>query len=167
MAYADKGIIMFTIKESSIKTYNGNYMVDPYSVVYNSVCAGGQLFFGDDRHFFIDIDIETGRCYGISIILDAFDFCNIDYTIDKFSEAELFYNDPSTKKYQFYTTENLLPKCYVNKDNRLILIGNPNTKIELVRFFDDTYAAINDNRIELLIIRVGEDVIQKIKSIKE
>lgn len=157
---------MFIIKELLNKKYDGKYKVDMHSVVYNTVCAGGQLFFGEDRHFFIDIDIETGQCYGISIILDAFDFCEISYKLDKFGEAELFYNDPSLNEYQFCVSENLFLKCYLDVDNNLMLIGNPYTNLEPIRFFDDTYAVINDNQIELLIVRVNEDIIQKIKNIK-
>lgn len=156
---------MFITNNVSNISYGGKYVVDSYSVVYNSVCAGGQLFFGKDRHICIDIDEETGQCYGISIILDAFDFYETNYELKEFKTAKLFYKDPSLTNYLFCTCKDLLFKCYVNTKKGLILIGNPNSLVEPIRFFDDTFVSIKDDQIELLIIKVGEDIIQKIKRI--
>ncbi len=157
---------MFIIKKPLNKLYGGKYLIDEYSVVYNSVCAGGQLFFGEDRHLFIDLDMESGQCYGISIILDAFVFCEIDYKLEKFSTGKLFYNNSLLKNYQFCMSKDLLCQCHVNSTNGLIMIGDPNASAEPINFFDDTFAVIEDGKIKLLIVKVGEEIIQRIKNIK-
>lgn len=154
---------MFSKGKINDTDYNGKYEVDSDSVLMNSTFDGGiQLFFGlYDRYLFMDINSETKQCYGLSIILDAVKFKNVNYDLKEYEFFELYNLECDERKLNICDEMEL--NFYVDENNSLIIIGDLNCCETPICFFDNTFAVIKGNKLKTLIIKVDSNIINSIK----
>lgn len=157
-----KGIKRFEIKNEDNELLGGKYLIND-KLVYHSVSSDRKLYFCDNRNIYLNFDSKTKQCFGISMNLHAFKFNKIKYSLPNCKTARLLYDDISSKDISFFNDFKL--KFYVDETANLILIGNVHSLNAPIRFFSETFGAINDGKLELLIICVDNEIIKSINKL--
>lgn len=156
---------MFVVKQRNYPLVNSKYELSELNELNNNTFdGGGRLYINqEERHLYIDMNGETCECYGIVAYLDAIKFKIINYSIKHSKDVSLFYLPKKKVCPADYSEDNLLKSdFFIDRENQLILIGDVNVSGECYQFFKDTYCIMNNGSIELLIIKVGKEILQHI-----
>ena len=118
------------------------------------------IYFCDNRNLYLNFNSKTKQCLGISIDIKAFNFKRIKYALTDCEAVKLLYEDISSKDFSIYNGYNL--KLFFDEESNLILIGNPFSTKAPIQFFGETYGVIDNGKLELLIIRVENEIIKSL-----
>ena len=157
------GVKRFEIENGS-QFHEGKYLLKE-NFICHQILGDQKIYFCDNRNAYLNYYSKTKQCLGLSIDLKAFNFKKINYVLPNCEAVKLLYEDISSKDFSFYNDYEL--KFFFDEESNLILIGNPVSQKVPVHFFGETYGVINDGKLELLIIRVDNEIIKFINKLKE
>ena len=155
------GVKRFEIENGS-QLHEGKYLLKE-NFICHQILGDQKIYFCDNRNAYLNFDSKTKQCFGISMNLRAFKFNKIKYSLPNCKTARLLYDDISSKDISFFNNFKL--KFYVDEAANLILIGNVHSLNAPIRFFSETFGAINDGKLELLIICVDNEIIKSINKL--
>ena len=156
----------FEVSLCDKELYLGEYNLDEYSVlIYSWEDSSYQLFFGLDRHTFLGINSDTGRCYSVSIMLDAVIFELSERTIHIDAICDMYYRNSEYKTLPAASggvIDDFQLKYKVNVKQGLIFKGDESADGEIIEYSQHNYALVKEGKLQFLILRVSSDIIDYI-----
>ena len=153
-----KGVKRFEI-ENGGQSLKGKYLLKE-NFICHQIAGDQKIYFCDNRNLYLNFNSKTKQCLGISIDIKAFNFKKIKYALPNCEAVKLLYEDISSKDFSLYNDYKL--KIFFDEESNLILIGNPLSIKAPVQFFGETYGVIDNGKLELLIIRVDNEIIKSL-----